>query len=55
MELDVDPFPIGMVDLKEKKILVHSDQANTTQGKNVIISDELKHQMRVPHNPEVSV
>jgi hypothetical protein len=54
-KLDVDPFPMGMVNLEEKKILIHSGQANTTQGKNVIVSDELKHRMMVPHNPEVSV
>jgi hypothetical protein len=55
MKLDVDPFPVGMVNLEEKKILVHSIQASTTQGKNMIVSDELKHRMIVAHNPEVGV
>jgi hypothetical protein len=55
MKLDVDPFLGSVVDLKEKKILVHSGQASITRGQNVIVSDELKHRMMVPHNPEVSV
>jgi hypothetical protein len=54
MKLDVDPFLGSVVDLKEK-ILVHSGQASITRGQNVIVSDELKHRMMVPHNPEVSV
>jgi hypothetical protein len=33
MKLDVDPFLVGMVNLEEKKILVHSGQASTTRGK----------------------
>jgi hypothetical protein len=55
MKLDVDPFLVSLVDLEEKKITVHSGQASTIWGKNVIVSDELKHQMMVPHNPEVGV
>jgi hypothetical protein len=54
MKLDLDPFLGSVVDLKEK-ILVHSGQASITRGQNVIVSDELKHRMMVPHNPEVSV
>jgi hypothetical protein len=27
MKLDTDPFPIGMVKLVDKKVLVHMDQA----------------------------
>jgi hypothetical protein len=54
MKLDVDPFLVSMVNLEEK-ILVHSSQASTTRGKNMIVLDELKHQMMVPHNPKVSV
>jgi hypothetical protein len=40
MKLDTDPFPVGMVELELKKILVHTDQAETTNGKNVIVSDD---------------
>jgi hypothetical protein len=53
MKLDTNLFPVSMVNLEEKKILVHSDQTDTTWGKNVIVSDELRHQMIVPHSPKV--
>jgi hypothetical protein len=55
MKLDTDPFPIGMVELMDKKVLVHTDQAETTKGKNVVISDELRNRMIKPHNPEIGV
>jgi hypothetical protein len=42
MKLDMNTFPIGMVELMDKKILVRTDQAKTTKGKNVVISDELR-------------
>jgi hypothetical protein len=41
MKLDTNPFPVGMVELMNKKVLVHMDQAETTKGKNVVVSDEL--------------
>jgi hypothetical protein len=42
MKLDVDPFPanINMIDFKEKRVLVQTNQVGSTKGKNVIISDE---------------
>jgi hypothetical protein len=55
MMLDKDLFLVGMVSLEEKKVLVWSDQASTTKGKNVVMSDELRNRMMVPRNPEVSV
>jgi hypothetical protein len=55
MKLDADPFPIGMVELELKKILVRTDQAENTKGKNVIVSDDLQNQMIKPHNSEVGV
>jgi hypothetical protein len=55
MKLDMDPFPIGMVELMDKKVLVCTDQAETTKGKNVVISDELCNRMIKPHNPEISM
>jgi hypothetical protein len=55
MKLDTDQFPIGMVELEKKKILVRIDQAETTKGKNVIVSDDLQNRMIKPHNPEVRV
>jgi hypothetical protein len=33
MKLDTDPFPVVMVELMDKKILVRTDQAETTKGK----------------------
>jgi hypothetical protein len=55
MKLDTDLFPIGMVELMDKKILVCTDQAETTKGKNVVVSDELRNRMIKPHNLEIGV
>jgi hypothetical protein len=41
MKLDVDPFPVNTVGVEQRKILVRSDQAEMTHGKNIVISDEL--------------
>jgi hypothetical protein len=38
-KLNMDPFPVGMVELMDKKVLVRMDQAEMTKGKNVVISD----------------
>jgi hypothetical protein len=43
-----------MVELMEK-VLVRTDQAETTKGKNVVVFDELCNQMIKPHNPEIGV
>jgi hypothetical protein len=37
MKLDTDLFPVSMVDLMDKKVLVRTDQAEMTKGKNVVI------------------
>jgi hypothetical protein len=55
MKLDIDPFPVGLVKLMDKKILVRTDQAETTKGKNMVVSDELRNQMIKLHNPEIGV
>jgi hypothetical protein len=55
MKLDVDPFPVDMIDFVEKKVLVRQDQAGTTRGKNVLVSDEFRLKMLKPKNPEVGV
>jgi hypothetical protein len=55
MKLDSDPFPVSMVELMDKKVLVRTDQVETTKGKNVVISDELFKQMIKPHNPNIGV
>jgi hypothetical protein len=53
MKPDTDPFPIDMAELMDKKILVCTNQAETTKSKNVVISDELFNRMIKPHNPEI--
>jgi hypothetical protein len=55
MKLDMNLFPVGMVKLMDKKTLVHTDQAKTTKGKNVVVFDELHNRMIKPHNPEIGV
>jgi hypothetical protein len=54
MKLDTDPFPICMVEIKHKKILVRTDQAEMTKG-NVVISDDLRNRMIKPHNLEIGM
>jgi hypothetical protein len=55
MKLRTNPFPIDMVKLMDKKVLVHTDQAETSKGKNMVISGELRNRLIKPHNPEVGV
>jgi hypothetical protein len=55
MKLDTDPFPVGMVKLMDKKVLVCTDQAETTKGKNVVVSNKLRNRMIKQHNPEIGV
>jgi hypothetical protein len=52
MKLDSNPFPVNvnMMDFEGKNVLVRTDQANTTQGRRVIVSPRLK--VMVPRNPE---
>jgi hypothetical protein len=52
---NTDPFPISIIGLEHKKILVRTDQAKTTKGKNVVIFNDLHSQMIKPHNPEIGV
>jgi hypothetical protein len=55
MKLDTYPFPIGMVELMDRKVLARTYQAETTKGKKVVIYDEPHNQMIKPHNPEIGV
>jgi hypothetical protein len=55
MKLDTNPFPVGMLELMNKKILVRTDQAETTKGKNLVIFDDPRDWMIKPDNPEVGV
>jgi hypothetical protein len=51
MKLDIDPFPVSIVELMNKKVLVRTDQAEMTKGKNVVVSDELRNWMIKPPQP----
>jgi hypothetical protein len=55
MKLDMDPFLIGMVEIQHKKILVRTDQAKTTKGRNVVVSIDLRNKMMKPHNPKIGM
>jgi hypothetical protein len=55
MKLDVDHFLIHVLELGQKKILMHSDQVATTKANNVIVSDDLKNWMIKPKNLEEGV
>jgi hypothetical protein len=55
MNLDTDTFPIIMGELEHKKILLRTDQAETTKGKSVVVSDDLCNQMIKPNNPKIGV
>jgi hypothetical protein len=52
MKLDMDMFPVSMVELEQKKILVCIDQAETTKGRNVVLSNDICNRMIKPHNLE---
>jgi hypothetical protein len=55
MKLDMDLFPVVMVELEQKEILVRTDQAETTKGRNVVVFNNLLNWMIKPHNPEVGM
>jgi hypothetical protein len=55
MKLDMDPFPVGMVEHEYKKILVCTDQAEMTKNKNVVVSDDLRSRMIKPHNLKIGM
>jgi hypothetical protein len=55
MKLHMDQFPVSVVELEQKKILVCTDQAETTKGRNVVVSNDLHNRMIKPHNPEVGM
>jgi hypothetical protein len=39
MQVDQSPFPVNKLDLKNPPVLIWSEQADTTKGKNVVIDD----------------
>jgi hypothetical protein len=52
MKLDVDPFPVDMINFEEKRVLVRTNQAATTKGRRVVVSDELRQRLLKPKNLE---
>jgi hypothetical protein len=50
MKLELDPFLVDIINFEEKNVPVRTDQASTTRGKNVVVSDELKVRMMKPWN-----
>jgi hypothetical protein len=55
MKPGMDPFPMDVIQLGEKKILVRMNQAETMRGKNIVVSDELHNHMIKPHSLEAGV
>jgi hypothetical protein len=57
MKLDTDPFPanVNTINFEEVKVLVHPEQADSTRGKNVVVSDEPRPRMLKPRSPESGV
>jgi hypothetical protein len=54
MKLDTDPFPmnVNMINFEEKRILVRTSQAESTWGKNAMVSGEPRAKMVKPRSPE---
>jgi len=40
MQIDQNPFPVRMLELKNPKVLIRPSQAESMKGKNVVIGDE---------------
>jgi hypothetical protein len=55
MKLDTDPFPVNVIEFEQKKVLVHTDQATATKGKNMVVSNDLRNKMIKPRSPDVGV
>jgi hypothetical protein len=57
MKLDTDPFSanVNMINFEEVKVMVRSHQADSTKGKNVIVSDEPRARMIMPKSPKLGV
>jgi hypothetical protein len=55
MKLDTEPFPTNVINFEDKKELVRPSQADTTQGKEVIVSDKPRVKMIKPRSLEPGV
>jgi hypothetical protein len=54
-KVNINPFPIDAIDFENKKILIRSDQAESTKEKNVFIDDNAAPRMIKPKSPEIGV
>ena len=54
MKLDSDPFPINVVELESKKMLIRSDHTESAREKN-IVDNSAPPRMIKPKNPEIGV
>jgi hypothetical protein len=52
MQVDQNPFPVHMLELKNPKVLVRPSQAESTKGKNVVIGDERPEKKLTLRTPE---
>jgi hypothetical protein len=55
MKLDEDPPQVNMntVELKGKNVLIRPSQAESTEGKKVVIGEERQPRMIMPKNPKI--
>jgi hypothetical protein len=55
MKVNINPFPIDAIDFENKKILIRSDQAESTKEKNVAIDDNAAPRMIKSKNTKIGV
>ena len=55
IKLDDDPFPINVIEFEKKKVLIRSDQTESTKGKNVLVDDNAAPRMIKPKSVEIGV
>ena len=53
MKLDNDPLPIKVIEFDKKKVLIRSDQTESTKGKNVLVDNNAAPRMIKPKISEV--
>jgi hypothetical protein len=52
---DSDNFPTNVIDFENKKILIRSDQTESTRGKNIVVDNNAPPRMIKPKIPVVGV
>ena len=46
MQIDNNPFPVHTIEVKNPKILIRPNQAESTKGKNVVIGEPKSEQKK---------